>query len=147
MGNQLGTRPLVRRWDAGLAAVLSVLALLLGVAVAVFITIFYGWASLIGWAVIALALGFALWRMIIGFRTGGYLWFWPLLAIPVIIAVFMTGVVLYADLYPCGCEPRLPPEPVELSAPPGVTPGRGSVEAEPMPTGFGGATRGPTIES
>ncbi|WP_157129372.1 hypothetical protein [Nocardia amamiensis] len=109
-----GKQP-VRAWDLTLAAVLYVGAVALGSAAAYFTVFFafatdpcsYGtcrteyltWAFAVSWGGTALALLGTLAVLIVAAIRRWYLWFWPVLAMLLIVGSYCGGLALAGQIY------------------------------------------------
>ncbi|MGY1945831.1 hypothetical protein [Nocardia asiatica] len=108
-------RPPVRTWDVVLAVVLFCVAAVLGLAAAYF-TVFFafatdpcgpddcrtgylGWAFAVSWGGTALAIVGATGMLILAAVKRWYMWYWPVLAIVLIVASFGGGLALAGQVH------------------------------------------------
>ncbi|WP_280479543.1 hypothetical protein [Nocardia asiatica] len=108
-------RPPVRTWDVVLAVVLYCVAAVLGLAAAYF-TVFFafatdpcgpddcrtgylGWAFAVSWGGTALAIVGATGMLILAAVKRWYMWYWPVLAIVLIVASFSSGLALAGQVH------------------------------------------------
>ncbi|NKY27958.1 hypothetical protein [Nocardia gamkensis] len=106
----------VRTWDVVLAVVLYCVAAVLGLAAAYF-TVFFafatdpcgpdncrtdylGWAFVVSWGGTAFAIVGVTGMLILAAVKRWYMWYWPVLAIVLIVASFGGGLALASQVYP-----------------------------------------------
>ncbi|MEU1547562.1 hypothetical protein [Nocardia sp. NPDC005745] len=106
----------VRTWDVVLAVVLYCVAAVLGLAAAYF-TVFFafatdpcgpdncrtdylGWAFVVSWGGTAFAVVGVTGMLILAAVKRWYMWYWPVLAIVLIVASFGGGLALASQVYP-----------------------------------------------
>ncbi|WP_040871171.1 hypothetical protein [Nocardia exalbida] len=105
-----------RTWDVVLAVVLYCVAAVLGLAAAYF-TVFFalatdpcgldncrtdylGWAFVVSWGGTAFAIVGVTGMLILAAVKRWYMWYWPVLAIVLIVASFGGGLALASQVYP-----------------------------------------------
>ncbi|WP_174190170.1 hypothetical protein [Nocardia barduliensis] len=106
----------VRTWDVVLAVVLYCVAAVLALAAAYF-TVFFafasdpcgpdncrtdylGWAFVVSWGGTAFAIVGVTGMLILAAVKRWYMWYWPVLAIVLIVASFCGGLALAAQVHP-----------------------------------------------
>lgn len=109
-------QPRTRTWDLVLALVLYACAAALGL-VAAYFTVFFAFATdpcspnkcregylvaafAVSWGGTALALLGSLVMIIVAAVKRWYMWYWPVLAMVLIVATFVGGAVLASEVYP-----------------------------------------------